>query len=533
MIKKVLKIASCFIVLAIVAAGTVYLRATSKGAPLVSHDKSIKLVEAPCPKDYGGGRCGYVEAPLDYTGKEPGTIRAGFIYYPAVNPFATRTTMVISGGPGNVLSSNLTDGAAFFTRLGFRNTALIAVDARGLGLSTQIKCRPFDREHYSNAVSKPENAKLCSKDIANLSIHYSTANAVRDYDRIRSALGVKKVDVIGFSYGTMVIPIYAALFPNSLRHLVLDGALPLPASGISTTYKAKEIYVGMIRQFNDICERSKMCNREGIKRAVAAVITELRKQPRHVDLENKKDLPNFVEVTPQYLAMLLTTAPTPGSANGKEFIFHPIYGAILKAEKGDWTLFDMVIRNYVMGLYQKEGPDRNNNAVLFSVWCNGENAPFDLSATPQQKAEQYKRYVATWREGEFAPFTNEEWAYGRAIGFSGHCLAFEGRGDKRLSELHGSFSSRLPKDAKVLVVNGDLDMQTSLEEALLAAAQFPKAQFARFKHDGHAVIPANTCAVSLVDEFLENGFVRNPDRCLDSNRLPYVIDRMPTPEEGE
>ena len=64
---------------------------------------------------------------------------------------------------------------------------------------------------------------------------YTTANAARDIEQVRLALGYGKINVWGGSYGTRLGQAYARAFPAKLRALVLDGvAAPdqvIPAGG--------------------------------------------------------------------------------------------------------------------------------------------------------------------------------------------------------------------------------------------------------------------------------------------------------------
>jgi pimeloyl-ACP methyl ester carboxylesterase len=58
----------------------------------------------------------------------------------------------------------------------------------------------------------------------------STANVARDMDGIRAAMGDKKLNYFGFSYGTFLGATYASLFPDNYRALVLDGPVDANAS---------------------------------------------------------------------------------------------------------------------------------------------------------------------------------------------------------------------------------------------------------------------------------------------------------------
>jgi pimeloyl-ACP methyl ester carboxylesterase len=66
--------------------------------------------------------------------------------------------------------------------------------------------------------------------------HIGTVNASRDLDVLREALGDKKLNYLGFSYGTRLGAVYAAQFPKKTGRLVLDGVdtltEPLSEQGI-------------------------------------------------------------------------------------------------------------------------------------------------------------------------------------------------------------------------------------------------------------------------------------------------------------
>src|SRR5262249_17493966 len=54
---------------------------------------------------------------------------------------------------------------------------------------------------------------------------FSTEQAARDIDAIRRAVGDRKLNYLGFSYGTLLGATYAQLFPTNIRVMVLDGAV--------------------------------------------------------------------------------------------------------------------------------------------------------------------------------------------------------------------------------------------------------------------------------------------------------------------
>jgi pimeloyl-ACP methyl ester carboxylesterase len=53
----------------------------------------------------------------------------------------------------------------------------------------------------------------------------STANVARDMDLLRQAVGDRKLNYVGYSYGSILGQTYAALFPSKVRALTIDGVI--------------------------------------------------------------------------------------------------------------------------------------------------------------------------------------------------------------------------------------------------------------------------------------------------------------------
>ncbi|MFI7032504.1 alpha/beta hydrolase [Microbispora rosea] len=55
--------------------------------------------------------------------------------------------------------------------------------------------------------------------------YLTTENSARDMDAVRAALGEEKISYLGYSYGTYLGAVYATLFPQRVRRLVLDSVV--------------------------------------------------------------------------------------------------------------------------------------------------------------------------------------------------------------------------------------------------------------------------------------------------------------------
>lgn len=84
-------------------------------------------------------------------------------------------------------------------------------------------------------------ADACAANHGELLAHLTTENTARDMDAMRVALGDEKLTYFGYSYGTFLGAIYADLFPDRIRALVLDAALD---PSITAQQDAKNQVVG-------------------------------------------------------------------------------------------------------------------------------------------------------------------------------------------------------------------------------------------------------------------------------------------------
>lgn len=65
-------------------------------------------------------------------------------------------------------------------------------------------------------------AAACKKNHPFLLDHMRTVDIVRDMDRIRAALGERRINFYGYSFGSYLGQVYGTLFPERVRRMVLD-----------------------------------------------------------------------------------------------------------------------------------------------------------------------------------------------------------------------------------------------------------------------------------------------------------------------
>ena len=203
-------------------------------------------------------QCGHIRVPLDYgdiTGRQ---IDIAVIRLPATTTSARIGSLVLNpGGPGASGLALVTDEAELFPAAVRDRFDIVGFDPRGVGDSAPVRCPlSFDpsSSSYGPCVS-PNEAELP---------HLGTVNVARDMEMLRRALGDDALTYLGFSYGTIVGAVYADLFPDRVRAMVLDGAVDPNAGAANTAaggtdFYAQQDFDATIAAFEDLCDASSAC----------------------------------------------------------------------------------------------------------------------------------------------------------------------------------------------------------------------------------------------------------------------------------
>ncbi|MGW0792398.1 alpha/beta hydrolase [Streptomyces sp. NPDC002911] len=191
--------------------------------------------------------CATIKVPQEYTEPDGAQVPLAVMRHRATDPDHRIGSLIFNpGGPGVPATETLrnlpqtagTPGA--FSPTVLARFDIIAIDPRGIGGSQAVRCltdkqradaagtafnpavpggKPLPRLLTDAAAFTDGCVKHQSREfLASL----STDNVARDIDQVRSALGEDKITYYGLSYGTVVGPMYATLFPHRVRQMVLD-----------------------------------------------------------------------------------------------------------------------------------------------------------------------------------------------------------------------------------------------------------------------------------------------------------------------
>lgn len=171
------------------------------------------------------------------------------------------------GGPGGTGLDFLLYLAQVVDPAVLRVYDLIAFDPRGVGASDGLRCGvgvafPYSLGDDPVAEALATGAALgadCVAEDPELVAAMGTANVARDLDLARDALGLPRLDFLGYSYGTRIGAVYAALFPDRVGRFVLDGAVDPAQSYRTAMIDQMAGFEDSLHRFFDACDAEPTC----------------------------------------------------------------------------------------------------------------------------------------------------------------------------------------------------------------------------------------------------------------------------------
>jgi pimeloyl-ACP methyl ester carboxylesterase len=141
--------------------------------------------------------------------------------------------VLLAGGPGQAATEVYPNAAAGFAPL-LEHRNVLLLDQRGTGGSHPLKCKDDSGDPDASTANDIDLANVRKQTLACLDevsrnadpAQYTTSVALRDLEAVRQALGAPQFDLVGVSYGTRVAQQYLRRYPDAVRSVVLDSAVP-------------------------------------------------------------------------------------------------------------------------------------------------------------------------------------------------------------------------------------------------------------------------------------------------------------------
>ncbi|MEW1602288.1 alpha/beta hydrolase [Streptomyces sp. NPDC093808] len=223
------------------AKGSQPAKASGKSVGETAGDARITWGGCPAPAE-GRTRdprlaCGTLEVPLDYRNPSGMKIDVAVSRLSTAQPGKRHGVLLLNpGGPalgGLDMPETL---ASALPKSVLDRYDLIGFDPRGVAHSTPQSCGlqdpsvsglfPYpaaDGSITENVALAKADAQQCADTVGKNLRYYNTANTARDMDRIRQALGEKKISYWGQSYGTYLGTVYRSLFQDRTDRMILEG----------------------------------------------------------------------------------------------------------------------------------------------------------------------------------------------------------------------------------------------------------------------------------------------------------------------
>ncbi|MBT8223975.1 MAG: alpha/beta fold hydrolase [Dactylosporangium sp.] len=388
---------------------------------------------------------------------------------------------------------------------------LIGFDPRGIGHSTPVTCGidqaeamdlilPYpatDGSIDANVAFARQTAQDCADLSGDLLPYLSTRNTARDMDRIRQALGERKLSYLGFSYGTYLGTVYTSLFKHNADRIVLDSAIDpnkiwydlWRTWGEAVAIRFPDAAAVAVR-YSDII---------GFGTSVAevtanyhALLAALDRQPVVIQgitvtgntvreitrsyLYEDYVLPELVSIWRQVADLVAGDADPAATARGSQ-------AASLAGTLRDW-------QRSRLPLAAADVPVDNGTAALYAVVCADVTWPRDI--------DRYRRNVAADRR-----------AWPLTAGMPANIWPC---GAWKYQALEAPVTVTSHGRRNILILQNRRDPATSWRSAMgLRVALGRRAAFVGVDQGGHVALGRGTCADTITFAFLATGVLPGRD----------------------
>ena len=434
-----------------------------------------------------GFACARLSVPLDRAGAVPGRVsllvkrvrarrRGG----------ATRPPLVVlAGGPGQSATDSFRGEALGLVYAAYRNRDLIVFDQRGTGRSGLLRCRALE---HANLLDAGRPAAACARRLGARRAFFTTRDSTDDIEAIRAELGTERIALYGTSYGTKVALAYARRFPGRVERLVLDSVVEV--DGPDPFYL--DSIAAVPRVLRSLCRSACRWTRDPVADLATLVDRIARRgalRGRFVDRRGRR---RAGRLTRQHLFTVLLAGDFDPALRAA------FPGAVRAALGGDAAPL-LRLRRRAFAVDAEPPPPRLlSSAVYAATTC--EEVPLPWSrATPPDPAErrrQAEARAATIPDSAFQPFD-------RATSLASDVLSLCDRWPH--APAAPDLGSGPMPDVPVLLVEGEDDLRTPVENAQRTAASFPRSRLVVAPATGHSAIGSDFsgCALRAFARFVQ------------------------------
>jgi pimeloyl-ACP methyl ester carboxylesterase len=415
--------------------------------------------------------CAKVKVPLDHSGGARGSLKLHVERAPGAGRKPRGVFVALAGGPGQSATVAFQEGFLPQIAPALRGRDAILFDQRGTGRSGALRCPAFERAIRRRALEREAaEAEACARRIGSRRRFFTTRDSVEDLEAVRRALGVRRIALYGVSYGTKVALAYAQRYPNRVERLVLDSVQEL--DGPDPLYR--DTFAAMPRALAAVCAGG-AC--DGVTSDPAADLAALVEQIGDGELSgpviDHRGVARTRSVDRLELFFLMLAGDFDSSLRAA---VPSVVGSALRGDPAPLLRLTMPAVLLPEGL-QREAP-AFTEAVFAATICEEALLPWERTAPVEERLAQASATVGGLPESAFYPFNR---ASVLETEFMRICSRWPTHPEPPL--LRGS-----PPDVPTLMLGGEDDLRTPLEEARRVAATLPDAALIEVAATGHGVL---------------------------------------------
>jgi len=438
------------------------------------------------------GECATAVVPIDYADPGAGTTSIALARKRASGE-RIGSLLLNPGGPGGSGFDFLSSATGTVSKDVQNRYDLVGFDPRGVQHSEPaIRCydgpEMDELTAYDADYSTPEGvqaaidryadfSRTCLEKTGPLFGHVDTVSAARDMDVLRAVLGDEKLHYLGYSYGTQLGATYAALFPQNVGRLVLDGAIDPTLTPEESALEQAVGFESALRAYVTDCQGGAQCPLQG------SVDDGMKQVRRFLDRVRSAPLPTGDDDRPLTQALAFTgIAVTLYS----ESYWSYLTSALRTAFAGDGSIL-LALSDAYYDRSEDGTYSANQTEAFWSIGCLDGRS----SSDPEDMKAEAAKIVAA------APTVGSLFTYGGVL-----CAQWP------VPEVGGLDDYSAAGAAPILVIGTTNDPATPYEQAQALAKILDSGVLLTYEGEGHTAYGrSNDCVKDNVDAYLIDGKV--------------------------
>ncbi len=438
-----------------------------------------QVVWTPCE---GSFECAEIAAPLDWLNPTENFITLAMMRDTAAS--SKPAIFVNPGGPGVSAIKWMREGYDSIGSADLRSDfQLVAFDPRGVGESSAVSCSSVEKKdavYYGQSpypFGSAEDIEYSRKVLSEFALscqetgfdvaYFNTQQAARDLELMRELVGGEKLDYLGFSYGTLLGSTYAALFPDKVGHLVLDGAIDPQLSESDMLLDQVSGFDKAFRAYLEDCLATNECPFKGSVDQALFVVEDFLEKVETTPLQTQVDRRLTINSALSGIFAALYSKDS----------WQYLTQAFQEALTGDGTTM-LLLADYYNDRDVSDGYLSNLNEANLAISCADsritEEEAIGLNDEFLVASEVFGKYFA------FPSLSCESWPEGKSL-------------------VTLDFTQKLASAPLVIGTTGD--PATPYEQAVALSELLDGAVLLTFEGEGHTAYGSNVCVDAIVEAY--------------------------------